>query len=393
MKNLIIKNSKTSKISALFTVLIAACLSASCSTFFEKDNTPNPSPLTDYKAEISPRLLWATNASPGALGKDYLKMNPAVDATSVYVAGTNGGVTSFDKKTGRRNWQSFVSSALSSGPDVGDGIVVVGGQHGKIIALAKSDGRELWTTSLPGEVIAAPAVGDGYVVVKAVDGDTRGLSVKDGHEIWAHKQTEPNLILRGSSAALIRDREVIVGYANGNLAKLGLSSGQLLWTQMAAIPEGAFAIQRMIDIDADPIVFQHHIYVATYQGRISSLNWSSGSILWTHDISSYTGMAADNNAVYISDATGLVWAFDADSGNVHWQQNNLKYRILSAPAALGNYVVVGDAQGYLHWLNKGDGHLAARISLDAPIYASPIAENNVLYVLANNGYLAAYTLR
>jgi outer membrane protein assembly factor BamB len=231
------------------------------------------------------------------------------------------------------------------------------------------------------------------VVVKAVDGYTRGLSSNNGREIWSFQQVEPNLVLRGSSAPIIRDGTIIAGYANGNLAKLSLGDGQLLWLQTVAVPEGAFAIQRMIDIDADPIVFEHQIYVATYQGKIASLDWTSGKVLWSHDISSYTGMAADSDSVYISDAKGHVWGFNADSGLVNWRQNRLEYRIISAPAVMGNYVVVGDAEGYLHWLSKTDGHFAARVSLGSAIYASPIVKNNVLYALSNNGYLVAYTLR
>ena len=220
---------------------------------------------------------------------------------------------------------------LSSGPGVGDGIVVAGCRNGDVVALLQADGRQLWKSSVPGEVIATPAVGNGYVIVKAVDGFTRALSVKDGHELWSFQQVEPTLILRGSSAPLIRGQNIIAGYANGNLAKIGLNDGQLFWLQTVAVPEGAFAIQRMIDIDADPIVFDHQIYVATYQGKISSLDWTSGRALWSHDISSYTGMAADETRVYISDTKGMVWSFNADSGLVNWRQTKLEYRIISGP--------------------------------------------------------------
>lgn len=388
MSNLMLKNSKVFAVFLIFTFLLTACAG-----FFEKDNTPTPTPLTHYRQEVTPRLLWSANVGKGATGSDYLKMNPAVSETAVYAASTNGVVTSLNKATGRRNWQTDVRASLSSGPGAGDGIVVVGCRNGELVALLQADGRQIWKTSVPGEIIATPAVGGGFVVVKAVDGYTRGLSVKNGQELWSFQQVEPNLILRGSSAPLIRDQNVIAGYANGNLAKLSLHDGQLLWLQTVAIPEGAFPIQRMIDIDADPIVFEHHIYVATYQGKISSLDWTSGKAMWTHDISSYTGMAADDNSVYISDAKGLVWGFNADSGLVSWRQNKLEYRIVSGPATMENYVVVGDAEGYLHWLGKSDGHFAGRVSLGSAIYAAPIVKNNVLYALTNSGYLAAYTLR
>ena len=265
-------------------------------------------------------------------------------------------------------------------------------RRGDVIALQESDGSVRWKVSIPGEILAAPAVSSHSVIVKSVDGYTRALSLQDGHELWSFQQVEPNLILRGSSAPLARYNDVIVGYANGNLAKLNGRDGQLQWMQSIAIPEGIFAIQRMIDIDADPIIYDHRIYAATYQGKISSLSWSTGSVHWSHDISSYTGMIADNNALYISDAKSYVWAFNADSGLVNWRQTELAARVVSGPAVMGNYVIVGDGEGYLHWLSKRDGHFAGRQSVGSAIYAAPIAENGVLYAITNKGYLVAYRL-
>lgn len=377
----------------LTTFAVCSTLLSACSTFFDTDNTPAPSPLTNYTAEVAPQLLWSTNVGTGATGYDYLKMSPVVNETAIFTTSTNGTVTAVNRTTGRVIWQTNLGATLTSGPGIGDGLVAVGSQYGVVTALSQTDGKVRWKVTLPGELIANPAIANGVVVVKAVDGTLRGLSTSDGQTRWTYQQTEPNLLLRGSSAPIIRDQQVIAGFANGNLAKLTLASGGLQWVQPIAIPEGAFAIQRMIDIDADPLVFNHDIYVATYQGSIASLNWGSGQARWTHDISSYTGMTADQNAVYISDAKGHVYAFGANSGDSLWQQNKLEYRIVSGPACMGNYIVVGDAEGYLHWLAKSDGHFAGRVSIGSAIYASPVVENNVLYALTKSGYLTAYKLR
>jgi len=377
----------------VYPILALTTLLTACSAFFDTDNTPTPTPLAAYKQEIAPKLLWSTHVGRGAASHDSLKMSPSVGETAIFTASSNGTVTAVEKADGRRRWQTNIKWDITTGPGVGDGIVVIGTRHGEVMALQQTDGQQRWRTTVPGEIIANPAVGGGLVIVKAIDGFTRALSVQDGHEVWAFQQNEPNMILRGASTPLIRDHSVIAGYANGNLAKLDLRDGQLLWQQPMATPTGAFAIQRMIDIDADPILFQHHLYVATYQGRISSLDWTSGRILWTHDISSYTGMAADDNAVYLSDTEGTLWKFHADDGVVNWHDYTLRYRVISGPALIGHYVVVGDAEGYLHWLNKQDGHVADRISLGSAIYAAPISENGVLYALTNKGSLAAYALR
>ncbi|TAK74182.1 MAG: outer membrane protein assembly factor BamB [Gammaproteobacteria bacterium] len=376
-------------IRACLTLLTFSLLLTACG-FFDKDNTPEPKPLVQFKPEIKPHRLWSTHAG-ASIGDDYLKLTPSTSETAIFTASTNGVVTSVNKANGQRNWQVDTRLPLTTGPGAGDGLVVVASRRGDVEALRQADGAMVWKASIPGEILAKPAIGQDVVIVKAIDGNIHALAVQDGHERWATQQVEPSLILRGSSTPIISDHSVIVGFANGSLSRLALSDGEAQWTQAIAIPEGAFAIQRMIDIDADPLVLDHRIYAATYQGKISSLAWGTGQPLWSHDISSYTGMTADEETVYITDAKSYVWAFDAESGSVDWRQEQLEARIVTAPAAMGRYVVVGDAQGYIHWLDKKDGHFAAREYVGA-MYAAPIVDNNVLYLFTNKGELIAYTL-
>lgn len=381
MRSPVIKNS----------LLIACVFTLSACGFFDKDNTPKPKPLTNFTAQIQPRLLWKTSTGSGA-GGEYLKLTPAMNDHSIFTASTSGIVASTAKANGRTNWRANTGHMLTTGPGAGDGLVVVGSIHGNIVALDEATGRTRWTNSVKGELIASPAVKKGYVIVKALDGSITALSTQDGHSLWTFKQSEPDLILRGSSSPVIQENRVLSGFANGNLASISLGNGETQWMQQIATPEGAFAIERMIDIDADPVIDGHRIFAATYQGNIASLDWRSGRTLWTHEISSYTGMSADDSAVFVTDAKSDVWSFGVDSGLVNWRQTELGFRNISGPASIGNYIVVGDAQGYLHWLDKRDGHFAGRVSVGSGILAKPLVDNHVLYALTNNGTLAAYQI-
>jgi outer membrane protein assembly factor BamB len=374
----------------LLILTLALCM-ASCSNFFDKDNTPEPKPLVSIKPEVNPHLLWSARAGSGS-NSEQLRLPPAVGEQAIYTSSVDGTVTSVNKANGRVNWQTNSGIYVSSGPGAGDGIVVVGGRHGRVAALSAANGSVRWRSAVSGEILASPVIRDGVVLIKAVSGYVNALSTTDGHTMWSFQQAEPALLLRGASAPLIQDRNAFIGFANGNLAKIKLYDGQLLWMRPIATAQGAFAIQRMIDIDANPVIYEHNVYAATYQGNIQSLDWSTGHTLWSHDISSYTGMVANDDAVYITDASGYVWAFGSNNGLVNWRQTDLEFRILSGPAVMGNYVVVGDAEGYLHWLDRHDGHFAAREYAGGAISANPIVENGVLYALTNNGNLVAYTI-
>lgn len=373
-------------------IIIGMSLFLSACGFFDKDNTPQPSALPKFKPEATVKTLWTTSAGWGA-GDAYLKFPPAVGHADVFVANKNGTVTAIDKLSGRIRWQTNTKLLLGSGPSLSNQVIIIGSRRGDVIALDQSNGKIIWKTKVSDEVLATPASTESITFVKTIDGKIVALSSDNGKIFWQYQQTEPAFMLRGSSSPQIDQNAVIVGFGDGTLAKLSLCEGKSIWQQTIALPDGIFAIQRMVDIDADPIVKNNRVYAATYQGNIAALDKVSGKIIWTHAISSYSGIAADTNQVYVADTNSILWSFSSDNGAVHWQQTQLKYRNITGPVDMGDTLVVGDAEGYLHWISKKDGHFVARIKVPGTgMLATPFASGNILYVVTKNGYLAAYQL-
>ncbi len=375
--------------------LILTALTASlcaCGSFFDKDNTLPPSPLVKFTPEAKPHALWNKSTGWGS-GEDFYTYVPAVTDTAIYTASKNGYVTATQKTTGKTLWRINTNTPISAGPAATSQVVIVGTRAGDIYALHTENGAVAWKAKTTSEILSAPVTRHNIVLIKAIDGKLSALSVTDGHLLWSYQQTEPTLILRAASAPVINNESVIAGFANGNLVKLSLRNGNMLWLQPVAIPDGIFAIQRMIDIDADPVVSGNRVYAATYQGQIASLDLSSGRVIWTHDLSSFTGMTVDNANVYITDAKSDVWAFNKLNGKLQWKQTQLEARNLSGPAQIDNTIVMGDGEGYLHWLNKNDGHFVARTRVAlSSILAAPVVDNHIIYVVSQDGQLAAYTL-
>jgi len=373
-------------------VITASSLLCACSTFFDKDNTIPPAELVTFTPTAKVHALWNVSTGWGS-GNGYFTYVPAITADTVYTASKNGYVVATNKTTGKIRWRMDMQTEISAGPAAASDLVIVGSHAGDVIALHAANGKIAWKTQTSSEILASPAIAHGVVIVKAINGSLSAFSADNGHALWHYQQTEPTLILRGASAPQISNDTVVTGFANGNLTKLTLRNGSLLWQQPIATAEGSFAIQRMIDIDANPIISGHRVYAATYQGRIVAMDISSGQMIWTHALSSYTGMAVDDNFIYVTDAKSYLWAFDKNSGKVIWCQKQLESRHLSGPALIGNTIVVGDAEGYFHWLSKNDGHFIARnrVALSG-IFAAPVTDNSVVYVATKDGQLAAYSL-
>jgi outer membrane protein assembly factor BamB len=379
------------KKSVLFFPLLFTCLFlAACSTLWERDNTPPPSPLVQFTPKIKPRQLWDTRINFGLLHED-IKFKPIIAGNDIIIANQTGTITGLNKTTGRIQWTTDVKASISGGVAADDQLIVVSTKNGNVIALSRADRRQLWKASMNSEILAAPTLSQNVVIVKSIDGKVAAFGSTTGQLLWRHQEIEPNLILRGASTPQLAPGALIVGYASGRVEKLALRDGHTMWSQTITLPEGAFAIQRMIDIDADPVVLNNQVFAASYQGRIAGLNLGSGRIFWDHEISSYAGIAADEARVYVSDAKSHIWAFDQRNGRIVWKQTQLEARKITGPVLVGPYVVVGDAEGVLHWLNTEDGNFAGRVQVSGtPILTKPAVDNKTVYAITKDGYLTAY---
>ena len=114
----------------------------------------------------------------------------------------------------------------------------------------------------------------------------------------------------------------------------------------------------------------------------------TGSLRWARELSAGGGVARDARAVYAVDATSQLQAFAVDGGASMWRNEKLTYRQLTTPLALPGAVVVGDLEGYVHFLSPAEGSLLARLRVDSsPIVARPVAWNDGAVVLSSDGTL------
>ncbi|WP_430755251.1 outer membrane protein assembly factor BamB [Magnetovirga frankeli] len=373
--------------------LLAGCVSVNPMRWFdsEKPATP-PAALTEVANQIQPRVLWQANIGGGADDK-LLKLEPAIHDGRVYLANAQGQVEARNAANGALHWRLDTNSPASGGPGAGEGLVVIGTHKAEVIALDAAKGTKRWQARVSSEVLSVPRIGRGLVVVHTLDGKLVALDAASGEQRWQYGHEVPVLSLRGNSSPVIHDGSVICGFANGKLASLDLASGNLNWEVSVGIASGRTELDRMTDIDADPLVLGDRIYVVTFQGDLAALSVSDGAVLWRQKLSSYSGLGGDGHQLYVTDAQDQVRAFDPQSSNHLWKQSKMQYRRLSAPTPFGGYVVAGDYQGYLHWLRPEDGSLVARTRLgSSAITARPKVRDNRLYVYGDGGDFAVIGL-
>ncbi|HEY7841143.1 MAG TPA: outer membrane protein assembly factor BamB [Gammaproteobacteria bacterium] len=358
-----------------------------------KDNTEPPSPLVEFQSKLNVIELWSASVG-GGTAEQYLKLVPALSKQRLYVADSDGRVEALDATNGARLWSTDVDERITGGPGVGENAVLVGTGEGGVIALDSETGRRLWRATVSSEVLSQPLKSEGIVIVRTNDGKVFALDGAKGTQLWIYDRTVPALTLRGTSSPVIVRGVVIAGFDAGRLAALDLRTGRLLWEVSVATARGRSELERMVDIDSDPLVVNDVIYVTTFQGQLAAVQLDGGRILWSRDISSYAGFTADESYIYLTDDNSTVWTFDRYSGATLWRQELLHARAATGPASIGNFTVVGDLEGYLHWMHKSDGSFVARTRLSSRrIIVQPLVAGKVLYAYATDGQLAAYTFR
>ncbi|HEY4339376.1 MAG TPA: outer membrane protein assembly factor BamB [Steroidobacteraceae bacterium] len=366
----------------LLLALVAACT---------KDKNPDrPTKLVAFPEGVKIAKVWSEKVGGT---KVPLRLGLALDieGETVYAAGEKGEIAAFNLQNGHREWESRTKLPLGGAVGFGDGKVVVGSTDGEVVALDAQSGKQLWRTSLTAEILAAPAVSPRMVLVRGVDGKLHGLSMADGHELWVQQQTVPKLSLRGTASPTIAGEVAVTGFDNGRVVASSLTDGSSVWETQLQLPTGKTDIDRLVDIDTRARVMGNDVYVVGFQGKVAMMALDSGQIWWSHDTSSYRGVAIDDDNVYVSTADGDVVALTRRTGVEVWRQKALAHRGLSGPAAAGDAIVVADYQGYVHWLAKSNGALIGRVRAGKVRYSNPPAyADGVLVLLNDRGTIDAF---
>ncbi|OOW73571.1 outer membrane protein assembly factor BamB [Xanthomonas axonopodis pv. martyniicola] len=383
---------------------------AGCSTvkgwFAGKDaaakKAQEPAELVKFEPSVKVEKIWSAGVGKGE-GHIGVRQRPAVADGKVYAAAITGGVEALDLQTGKRVWEyepkkeerndRKFKQRLSGGPGVGEGLVVIGSLSGDVIALNQADGTEKWRAKVPNEVIAAPAISQNLVLVRSNDGRVTAFDAATGERRWFHAEEGPTLSVRGNAPIVTGPGVVFVGNDSGTLSALALQDGRPLWEQAIGVPEGRTELERMSDVDGAPVLDGTTLYATSFKNETLALEGPSGRPLWTRDHGGAGGVGVSSAVVVVSDNAGSVWGLDKSSGAAMWSQAALARRSLTGVAIQGDYAVVGDYKGYLHWLKLSDGALAARARAGRDtLLAQPQVVDGILLVQNTDGDLTAFRL-
>lgn len=381
--------------------LISVTLLSGCSWFSGEEDVVKMSPLPKVENQFTPEKLWSTSVGDG-VGEFYSNLHPGWADSTVYAADRFGIVKALNAGDGKQQWKVDLSEktgffsrnrpALLSGGVTVDGThLYIGSERGQVYALNTSDGAIDWQTKAAGEVLSRPVASDGLVLVHTSNGMLQGLDQSTGVVKWSVNLDVPALSLRGESAPATAFGAAIVGGDNGRVSAVMMNQGQIIWQQRISQPSGATEIDRLADVDTTPVVVNGVVYALAYNGNLTAMDLRSGQIIWKREIGSVNDMVVDAGRIYLVDQDDRVVALSTDGGVTVWRQSDLLHRNLTSPVLYNGYLVTGDSEGYLHWINTTDGRFVAQQKVDSSGFQTePVVASDKLLIQAKNGEVYAF---
>ena len=353
-----------------------------------------PKPIPVIKQSIDMKKSWHKDV--GAYTWDrYLRLTPAFYADTLYVADRKGYLFSIDSKSGKTIYKKKLRKKFTSDIGVGKQYILIGTHDATLVVINRKTGEIIRELELTNEVISAPIVHQGKAIIKSIDGVVTTFDIKTGKKIWEHKEVDvPSLSLRVGSSPIVKNEKVYVGFSNGQLVALALSTGEVAWRKLITDNKNFALDDIIVDIDINPKLYHSDLYIAGMNSNLISLDTNKNSFNWKKKISTFSGLDVDRASVIVIDNDGVIYCYRRSNGRLVWRQESLKFRDLTGPTMYKGKVFFADKHGYLYAISQATGNFLAMTKVHKTgVVSNLIVKNDMVFVKANNGYMTAYFVK
>jgi len=305
---------------------------------------------------------------------------PAFSGKTIFFANNNGVIGSYDQDSGNENWTVKVSP-LASGISAGFGVLIVSSKQGELICLSQNDGSIMWSIDTGGEVLTQAAIDAKLVIIKTSAGELIAYNILDGLKEWSYRSQLPSLTLRGSSPPIIEERITYAAFDNGRLGAFQLDTGFLIWDGAISYVEGTSELENMIDADSSPIIEGGLLFIVNYQGQIAAFDPAQRRMVWAEKASSFYTPVISKGVMVILEDDSTFTTYSTKTFGSSWASDDYYLRELSNHDSYKGSIVVGDFEGYIHFMNTLNGKTSSRLKIGRSPIKSVSARADAIYVV------------
>ncbi len=318
---------------------------------------------------------------------EYTK--PVVVGDIIYFANLDGVVSAYHRIEGYVLWTKTLPGGVQGALSYGRSKLYVGDIKGNLYALNSRDGSQAWHFKTNSPWGSPPLVVRDRVFAATIADELYALSESKGEEIWHFSQRgDEKMTVKGTSAPVNYGNEIYQGFSDGHLVALSMEQGRVIWQRRLRSRE------RFYDVDTTPFVDDKRVIAGTFDGKIYSLDRTTGDTLWFQGVGAYGGFHVDDKSVYFAGLDGNLYAVKKDSGETVWKKPFQK-GVGLAPVKVGDYLVVTTSGDPVYVVDPINGDIKATTRLGAGTLAAAASTtgDSWFYCISNYGNLFSFELK
>lgn len=348
---------------------------------------------------------WRRSIGTGASDNTRILSEPVIDNGRVYAIDGSDHVGAFDVQTGKQLWEKELKPEGQQGHSFGGGVAFWKGRlfvttgYAQVLALDPGNGKVIWRKDVGAPIYAAPTVSDGRVFAVTVENELDVLAADDGRRLWSHNGLPETAGLLGGAAPAVAGEVVVVAYSSGELYALTVQNGRPLWSDNLAGTRGIDAVSSLADIRGRPVIDRDRVFAVSHSGRTVAIDLRTGERIWEQQIGSMHGPWVAGDYVYLLSNDNELVCLTRNEGKVRWilqlpsyenekkKQDPIEW---AGPVLGGNRLVVLSSNGQAVSVSPYTGKPLGRIEIASGGYLEPVIADDTLYILSDDGTLAAY---
>lgn len=354
----------------------------------------------------TPHESWSVSIGSGTNQDGSLMATPVIEGERIYTVDSSGSVSALSVTHGDRLWQKNVpeqvpenASIFGTGLALGEGKLVVATSYGFVVALDPATGKQYWQRNLLTPLRSAPIIHEGKIYIITMTNTLQQLSLADGTLGWNHAGIVETASFLGMASPAIADDLVIAPYSSGEVFGLRALNGRMVWEENLGGSKRTGTLPSMADIQAQPILHNGRLYVASNSGRFVALDVRTGRRVWEADAGSTSTPWIAGNTIYMLTTDSQLAALALDTGRVRWVRDVQRYADMEdksrqiswvGPVLAGGQLWLANSLGEIKTFAPQDGKDRSVFSAGAPVYLSPVVAGRTLYFLTDAGTLLAF---
>ena len=355
------------------------------------------------------QLAFSVNMGKGDSKREFLSSDPIIGDGRIYTMDTESSIRAFSLNGGLL-WTTDAKSLVKarrgrSNDGSGGGLAFSGGQlaattaAGEVLLLNASNGQIIWRHDAEAGFSAPPAfVGDRIIAV-AGDNHALALTRNNGRIAWSQRSDDPGPAILGTGSPAISGNIAVLAFNRGEVMAVDINTGIPRWSHVLTGRRVGSARGSFNPISGDPVIVGQTVYVGSNSGRLAAINLATGERLWTVREGAIGPIWPAGNALFVLTDQTKLKRLNTSDGREVWSVDLPLYKNARrsrgafgyyGPTLAGGLLYLGGTDGLMRAYNPADGSLVRTFDIRGGVASQAAVVNSRMYLLTENGQLAAF---